>query len=168
MVMTLKWISSACLVLLLALPSARAKEPDLPATSPPLHVPFWRLDPIANSGLRDPVELVVRSRKEFERIWNLLYANSVRPPRLPFVDFKREVILIIGMGRRMSAGYVIRTLSVTDRGDAIFVVYSSGGLGSEGMTIPSITSPTEVLRIERPRKPVIFQDRNAAPAPYKK
>jgi PrcB C-terminal len=121
-------------------------------------LPFWRMhnSPI-NTGFNQPADKVVTSKKEFARVWSQVYANFSPQPKVPAIDFSKEMILVIAMGQQTSGGHSIRVERIWDNGGERTGVISMGHSPGKGcMTPASMTAPVEIVRLERPRKPIKF------------
>ena len=145
----LKTLTSSALACCL-LAGARA-QPDQGSA-----LPFWRLGPVENSGLHQPMQRVISDQNEFIRLWALVWANYPRPPEPPAIDFSKEAVVVLALGQRNTGGYAIRAAGVTYAQGSLEVVVltSSPGLGCVVTT--SFTSPVELLRVGVPAKSAKF------------
>jgi hypothetical protein len=125
-------------------------------------VPYWSFHGQLNWGLVEPTESVIRNQSEFQELWTAIHSTPARGrgslPRPPQIDFRKEMIIAVGTGRRSSGGYRIKVERIEDVGDRLRVHYSTYGPGSNCMTTQSITSPVELVRLQKNRKPVAFAE----------
>ena len=142
---TLAWCLATC-----------AQSQELTEPKPGSFVPFWRLGPVINSGLHEPVQRVVGDQSEFNRLWNLMWANYASPPKPPLIDFTKESVIVLALGQRSTGGYDIHAGGITYAHGSleVIVVTSSPGTGCPVTT--SFTAPVELLRLSVPVRPTKF------------
>jgi len=119
-------------------------------------LPFWRLDPIENSGLKQPTQRVVGDQDEFIRLWGAMWANYERPPEPPAIDFSKEAVVVLALGQRNTGGYGIRAAAVTYVQGSLEVVVVTSSPGPGCVVTASFTSPVELLRVSVPAKSAKF------------
>ena len=129
----------------------------------PLHPPdrdsLFHLLHEANSGLNDPVRTVVRDSSSWEDWWRRVTANHRQAVPLPPVDFRREMVILVGLGRQRSTGYDVTVVSARHVGATLQlrVQVSLLGLGP-CMAGMAVTSPVDIIRIPRSGAVVTFID----------
>jgi hypothetical protein len=114
------------------------------------NVPFWRLDVPGFNALEQPEELVIRDQLELERFWRRLWATVDQPPKTPYVDFKKEAVVVIVMGQRPTGGYSIRANHIQRTGGRLRVIYSTSSPGRGCITTQSFETPVAILRFQLP------------------
>src|SRR5215211_7596813 len=100
------FVSVAVLGLALVACSTTVSEPRV------ANVPIVRLrsEPYSfayNTGLVQPVRLVVRDTDTWRSTWSRIYERHSPVPPLPEVDFSKEAIIVAALGQRGSGGYSI-------------------------------------------------------------
>ena len=127
-------------------------------------VDYWSFRGRLGWGLEHPTEQVIYDRSDFQRLWANIHttpANEGRGlPPVPDFDFKQEMIIAVGLGRRSTGGYSIKVQSIRDVGGELVVSYRTYSPGACSMTSQAITSPLELLRLRRSDKPVTFSSRH--------
>ena len=119
---------------------------------------FTRILTQRASGFDEPAELAIRDRGTLESAWASLF-NQVQGNPAPAVDFTRETVVLVALGRRSSGGYAVRVDAVTRNGDAAVVRYTATSPGPGCMTTQALTSPVDVVRTSRIAGPVRFERR---------
>lgn len=83
----------------------------------------WRtLSRGLTSGLNEPRREVVRDEAAFLRLWTEHAADLNRPALPPQVDFGREMVVVVAMGRRPTGGYLTEVVDVELRGRSLRVL----------------------------------------------
>ena len=120
---------------------------------------FHRMLTQKSSGFDEPAELVIRNRAALESAWARLF-DQVQGNPAPAVDFTRETVLLVALGRRSSGGYAVRVDAVTRRGESAVVRYTVTSPGPGCMSTQALTSPVEVVRTTRLSGAVRFARRD--------
>ena len=115
--------------------------------------------PFANrSGFPMPHRFVVRDEAAWRETWAILHQGQSPMPSRPDVDFMREVIVVVALGKRPTTGYDILIDSVVALPSHLTVwthtvVPGFGCLGAE-----MLTQPVDLARLPRIDTPVEFRD----------
>jgi hypothetical protein len=132
----------------------------VPRPERPAGLPLARFgEPIASSfrhmsGLYQERTMVIRNEAEWLGQWRRITARQGNPPRLPDVDFRREMLLVAAMGPKPTGGYrVVIDKVVEQPGDLLaFVRFISPGRGCGA--IAAMTSPVDIVRLRASPKTV--------------
>ena len=125
-------------------------------------VPVTRLRPEADSytqssGLDEPAEILVRDENRWSAVWQQIHGHTRPSPPLPDIDFGKEMVIAVAMGRQRSGGYEIRIdRAWQERGVTVIVVrrYEPAA----GCILPAaITSPADIARLPSAPDPVEFR-----------
>jgi PrcB C-terminal len=121
------------------------------AIPPPAPVPFQTVakGEGGTSGDR-PRSVTVRSERRWRRVWGSLVGG-----RRPDIDFRRHMVIAVGMGSQPSGGHAIAITRIERTGDGWLarVVEREPGCPAAGV----ITSPYHVVRVKRSRNDVRFE-----------
>ena len=120
------------------------------AQGPVDNVAFWQLHVSEYNAIQKAEELVIRDDLEFSAFWRRLWGNSDRAPKVPYVDFKKEAVIVIAMGQRSSGGHGIRGILIQRTEGTLSVVYIAFSPGPGCVTTQAGTSPVVLLRFELP------------------
>jgi hypothetical protein len=112
-----------------------------------------------SSGLTDQERIVVRDSASWAALWPRIVGTHSPKPRVPRVDFTREMLLVASMGRRSSGGYVIAIDSVHTASDSLRVVVREQSPGPRCGTPGVLSSPVALARVQRSTLPVGFTTR---------
>ena len=91
--------------------------------------------------------------------WKRVTANHRQAVPVPPVDFRGEMVILVGLGAQRSTGYEIRVVSVRQVGATLEVRVQVWVLGvGPCMAGMSVTSPVDIVRIPRSGAVVTFLD----------
>jgi hypothetical protein len=133
----------------IALPLRFGGTRDLP------HPPFHTFP--SKSALRR----VIRNREKFSNYWQQLI-SPVPPgnwvPRMPEIDFSKEMVVVSAMGEKPSSGYftLIDGACEVDGQVEVFVSNVDGISCGAQMAVP--TYPADAVRLPRTDLPVVFRE----------
>jgi hypothetical protein len=129
-----------------------------PASGP---VAFVTVARGAMSGLDQPSRRVVRTTAQWAALWKQ-HAGTAQPaaPR-PAIDFKREAVIVVALGRRPSAGWSVEITRVEHLGAETVVHVRETRPPPDALTAQVLTQPHHFVRVPRPRGPVRFVDDRA-------
>ena len=119
-------------------------------------IPFWTYNGRLSWGLIEPAEVVIREPSELRMLWSRIFREETAPA-LPSIDFRREMVVVVGMGQRSHGGFQVRVERIEDLGDRLRVIYTATSPGASCMTTQSLTSPVTLVRMPRSVKPVTFR-----------
>ena len=129
---------------------AAAAASRLPAVGEILPVTRFRPDTVAFatfSGVTDSARIVIRDSLQWREYWTRIHRPFIPPPRVPSIDFRREMIVLAALGRRPSLGYDILIRSATRDSVGIEVQLRRSNPG-QGCTVgASVTEPVDLARI---------------------
>lgn len=114
--------------------------------------PVWQVD--GDKAFR----LVIKNRDEFSNFWKRFTRPSGWAPPLPEVDFSKEMIIVAGMGRRPSPGYMtlIDGACEVDGHVEVFVTNVDDG---PCVPVPSVVvAPADLVRIPQTDLPIVFRE----------
>ncbi len=132
---------------------ARATQADTPA--------WHRLRPesavfVINSGFVAPAQRVVRTAGEWRSAWAELQALARPVSAAPAVDFKRESVIVVALGRQRSGGHVIRIVGVETQGRSTVIRVRVESPGRGCIVMSALTSPADVAVVSAVVREPIF------------
>ncbi len=110
----------------------------------------------AFSAIQEPVELVVTNKSQWEDLWK---KHSKRAPAepAPDVDFNKETVLFVSMGRKNSGGYSISIQSVEKAGSGWVAKVVKKSPQAGAMTIQALTAPFHIVTVPGTELKVRFE-----------
>ena len=162
--------STATLLIVASALSNPGCEPADPTSSPtregsPMPSEQLQVTPLyssTNSGFSGPAELVIRDRSALDRAMQEATHDVVADPTALEVDFGTDMVVLVAIGTRSSGGYGVRVEEVVRSDGGAVVHYTVTRPGTGCMTTQALTSPVEVVRVERIEGSVTFERRDVA------
>ena len=128
------------------------------------HKMAWRtLSRGLTSGLTESRRFVVRSQVEFLKLWAEHAAEVNRPALPPAVDFEREMVLVVAMGRCPTGGYLTEVVDVELRGRTLRVLVGERSPGAGAIQIQRETQPFQFVALPAVSGRVEFRTVREAP-----
>lgn len=116
----------------------------------------------ADSPIREPIEVVVRSQPEWQALWSRLSPGH-EPPT---VDFSSEMLVGI-IAARWSTGLRLEVLRVSREDGAVVIRYRVVGTAVGHQLGDAQTHPYQIIAIPRDRRRVRFLEVLGPPADRK-
>ena len=118
------------------------------------------------TGILHPSTQVIRDSASWSKAWSdMHHIRRPRPP-VPRVDFSRNRLLLVALGRRPVTGYAVEITGAYARSDTLFVGIRYVCFESRhGGSLPAESSPVDVVRVPRLDHDVVFSPRPAQACP---
>jgi hypothetical protein len=119
-------------------------------------VPLLTLQKGHQSGVREPLQLVVRTRAEWEELWKRHTSIEASPPPASPVDFSVEMVVGVFFGEKRTGGYGVEIIRA-ERSDAtLYVYYRETRPSRDAMVIQALTQPYHLVKVPRHDTPAMF------------
>lgn len=114
----------------------------------------------SNSGLGDPLRVVIRDQEAWHDMWKRIHSTVVVGlPPLPEIDFAREMVVVVALGARPTGGYGVIVDGAYERDDRLEVIVSVQSPGKSCMLTQAVTQPVDIVRIPKTNRSVVFKDK---------
>jgi len=110
------------------------------------------------SGIEERREAVVRTAAEWAALWKQ-HQPGQKPPA---IDFTRSMVAGVFLGSRPTGGYTLEVTAVQREGADLVVIYRESKPDPKMMVTQMITSPFDLVRIDRHAGPVRFRPAETA------
>ena len=127
------------------------------AAEAPLGMPIKKQWKGNNAKQEKPQRLVIKDQKAWEKTWALMKGNIMPKQAAPKIDFNKNMVIAVFMGRKMSGGYSIKVAKIDDK-DKLIVTVKESSPPKGGMTTMALTSPYHVVVIAKSAKEVEFKE----------
>lgn len=128
----------------------------LAADSPPAMRRLAEVGQLQVTGFDAELRLVIADQMAWRDAWSRLVSPRRPMPPLPEVDFAKEIVVVVAMGRQRSGGHSIRIVAVERQVSGVQVQAVLQQPGKGCITSASITSPADIVVLPRSALPVTF------------
>lgn len=119
-------------------------------------VKFLRTFPAStHGGFAAPDRAVIRDAAAWMKAWETANAGSVPMPREPKVDFAKEMVALVSLGRKTTGGWSVEIVAARkDRGKLVIHVAEreppAGSVATQAISCPwhAVVLPAESLPVE--------------------
>jgi hypothetical protein len=119
----------------------------------------------AFSGIQEPSQQVIKDKSALEMAWAKHSSGGRGTGKLPEVDFTKEMVILVAMGRKNTGGYAIQVTKVEPVGDKLQISVQRTSPKPGSMAIQALTSPFQVVAVPKSDLTPEFVD--ASPRPGK-
>jgi hypothetical protein len=110
------------------------------------------------SGVRDPLQVVIRSQGEWNAFWKRHSVTNTNPAPAPNVDFDREMVVGIFLGEKSTGGYEVEIVQAERRDSSLYFYYRETIPMPGAMVTQALTQPFHLVRVAKYDNPqVIFR-----------
>lgn len=109
------------------------------------------------TGFNTPTQSVIVDATAWREAWFHLVAARRPLPPVPELDFSKQIVVIVAMGRQISGGHSIRVVSVKRQAGGVLVSALAQEPGKGCITTGNITSPADVVVLPASAQPVAFE-----------
>lgn len=99
------------------------------------------------SGVRAPMQIVVRSQNEWSALWRQHAVSDPSSRPAPAVDFDKEVIVALFLGEKPTGGYDVQISRAEQTQDGLTIYYREKTPPPGGMVTQALTQPFHIVRI---------------------
>jgi hypothetical protein len=118
---------------------------------------FKTLDKGGFSGIQQQLEVVVTNKNQWEELWGKHTAQKLPKPPAPEIDFDKQSIVFISLGRKNTGGYSVEITDIQRSGKKAEVLFSSKEPKPGGFTIQALTAPFHIVTTPRIEGEVKFR-----------
>ena len=100
---------------------------------------------------------MLRDADAWAAIWQRIYGRSRPVPSVPSVDFEREMVVVVALGRQRSSGYKIRVDRAFREGPTTIIVVHTESPDEGCIVTNALTSPVDIAKMPLLPDPVEFR-----------
>jgi len=121
-------------------------------------VAFVTVEKGARSGIKDRQFIAIRNEKEWESLWARHKSTFSPMPKIPSVDFDREMVVAVFSGEKRTGGYGIEIQEIEENREKgeIAVFYVEKESPPRSIVIQTLTQPYHIVRLKKIDLPVTF------------
>lgn len=112
------------------------------------------------SGLNDSVRAVIRDSAEWSAVWKGIMRPFYPTPRLPQVDFDRDMVVVAALGARSTGGYDIVIEGARQDDSTIEIALRTSSPAPGCPVSAATTQPVDLATIPASSRAVRFRERS--------
>jgi hypothetical protein len=95
---------------------------------------------------------LVKDKVKWQNLWHRIHDNIVLPPKTPYIDFKKEMVIAVFIGFHPTGGYNVEIKEIVEIDDSVVVnvVLTTPPKGS--CVTMSTTSPYHIVKCKKSSK----------------
>ncbi len=101
----------------------------------------------AFSGITEARQEVIKNQAAWNKFIAVHHTNTKSSPQLPAVDFAREMVIAVTLGRKNSGGYGIEITGVEAAANRLKVTVKGTAPASGAMVIAALTAPFHFVAV---------------------
>jgi PrcB C-terminal len=109
------------------------------------------------TGFAAPAETIVDTSEQWQRLWREMTKSQRPMPPLPEVDFTRDVVVVVALGRQRSGGFSVQILGADRTRSEVRVRYRVNTPGPDCMVSGAITSPVDIALLAKSAGSISFE-----------
>jgi hypothetical protein len=107
------------------------------------------IDKGAFSGIQEPLRVVVTNKTQRAELWTKHIARKQPKAPPPDVDFEKESVIFVALGRKNTGGYSIEITDVRHSGKKTEVVVATRQPKEGGFNIQALTAPFHIVEVPK-------------------
>jgi protease stability complex PrcB-like protein len=101
------------------------------------------------SGVREPLQVVIRNQDEWNAFWKRHFFTSTNPPPAPIIDFNREMVVGIFLGEKRTGGYEVEIVRAERSDSALYFYYREKSPPPGAMVTQALTQPFHLVKLAK-------------------
>ncbi|NIP43538.1 MAG: protease complex subunit PrcB family protein [candidate division Zixibacteria bacterium] len=109
----------------------------------------------AQSGIAEPIDIIIDSQEELDSIWQRHYSYLSVNPEPPDIDFDEDIVVGVFRGEQPTTGYWVRLDSVYIQGDEqVVAVTANAGPSEDRAVLQVLTQPFFLAAVAKTDKDI--------------
>lgn len=108
-------------------------------------------------GYTAPSRMVIFTQEQWREIWREMHSFILPVPETPKINFEKQMVLAVFMGKKNSGGYEIKISKITKTEEKILVEVIEKKPSPESFRTMALTSPYHIVVIKKYPLAVNFQ-----------
>jgi hypothetical protein len=106
------------------------------------------------SAVKTERQLLITSKEEFAKIWEENFSAVYMPPKIPEIDFSKNMIVAAWLGEKNTGGFDIEIQSVTTENNVLVITFrhiqpGKTCMSSMALEYPFLFAVTEKFPVEK-------------------
>jgi hypothetical protein len=103
----------------------------------------------SRSGVREPLQIVIRSQAEWDALWKRHVSIETNPPSPRAIDFNKEIVIGVFLGEKPTGGYDVEIIRAEQTDGALVIRYREKNPPPGGIVIQALTQPFHIIKAVR-------------------
>ena len=125
-----------------------------------ISVPLSTLQKGDFSGVREALQIVIRTQDEWDNLWKRYSSIQANPPPTPPINFATEMVVGLFVGEKSTGGYEVEITRAERRDSKLYLYYVEKSPPRDAMVTQVLTQPYHLVKIPRDDTPVTFVRQN--------
>lgn len=107
-------------------------------------------------GISEQKRIVITDPKEWADLWRQVHRNKIPTPKVPTVDFSKNMVLAVFMGQKPTSGYAIQIAEVVQTDGEVAVKVKETTPTKGAIVLQVITQPFHIVVVPKVEAKVRF------------
>ncbi len=103
----------------------------------------------SRSGVREPLQIVIRSQAEWDALWKRHVSIETNPPPPPAIDFNKQIVIGVFLGEKPTGGYDVEIIRAEQSDGELVLHYREKSPLPGTIAIQSLTQPFHIIQVVR-------------------
>jgi len=104
---------------------------------------------IGFSGLTEPQQVVIREEKTWRELWSKHAVDKETASKVPKIDFSKEMVIAVALGRQRSGGYLLEITRVEIEGEKLRITYRRKAPAPDSIVLQVVTTPVHFVAVPK-------------------
>jgi hypothetical protein len=112
-------------------------------------VDFQTVEKGRRSGVREALQIAVRSQAEWSALWQKHASIGANPTPPTVIDFDKEIVVGVFLGEKPTGGYETEIIRAEQADDTLYVYYREISPQPGRLVTQALTQPFHIVRVPR-------------------
>lgn len=101
----------------------------------------------SRSGVRQPLQIVLRTQDEWAALWQKHIAGEINSQPLASIDFNKDLVAAVFLGEKATGGYDVEIVRIERSGTALVIDYREKAPPTGGIVTQALTQPFHIVKV---------------------
>lgn len=111
----------------------------------------------AFSSIHQPTQVLVTNATQWNELWQRHQVDRTPPESVPKIDFEKESVIFVTLGRKRTGGYAVEIAKVQDTGKVTEVLVRTRAPKPGGFQLQALSVPFHIVAVPKIAGPVEFR-----------
>ncbi len=103
----------------------------------------------AFSGVSEPIQKVIQDKLTWEKLWTAHRANMKGDLKIPEINFSKEIVVFVAMGRQRTGGYAIEISNIRPANNRLQISIKRKTPPTGAMVTQALTAPFHIVAVAK-------------------